>query len=640
MSATASIRDRLAPAALALGMLVACGPPAHDIKVIVLGFDGMDPKFIDRHRDVLPNLDRLEQAGGFRELETVMPPQSPVAWSTVITGLTPGGHGVFDFVHRDPVDVSPFSSMADAVPPEYTLEVGDWVIPLDAAETIPLRQGKAFWEVLGEQGVPATMMKMPTDFPPLPAATGAVSGMGTPDMLGSFGTFQFFTDDPDEFVTETVSGGEVHRVHVVENHVESTILGPVNSFLQEEPRTEVRISADIDPISRAARIEIDDDVLVLSEGDWSEWVHLDFELVPYVLSASGMVRLYLKQVHPHFKLYVSPVQIDPLAPEMPISHPADYAAELAEAVGPFYTQGMAEETKGLSSHLLTRAEFTEQAHIVYDEEIALYHHMLAEYRGGLMFYYFSTTDQAAHMLWGDYEDMLVPIYEKADAVVGHTLETIDDDTTLIIISDHGFARFDREVHLNRWLMDEGFLALDDPQNAGPDIGFVHVDWEETEAYALGLNGLYVNVAGREDQGIVAESEVAEVKKRLTERLLKFKDPETGDPIVERVYDPSEEFEGEEMEFAPDLLVGFAPPYRMSPATGLGAVPYVTVNDNPDEWIGDHCMAHDNVPGVLFSNRPISGDAPRLHDIPVTVLTAFGVEPPANMVGQNVIDHGK
>ena len=112
MSATASIRDRLAPAALALGMLVACGPPAHDIKVIVLGFDGMDPKFIDRHRDVLPNLDRLEQAGGFRELETVMPPQSPVAWSTVITGLTPGGHGVFDFVHRDPYDVSPFSSMA------------------------------------------------------------------------------------------------------------------------------------------------------------------------------------------------------------------------------------------------------------------------------------------------------------------------------------------------------------------------------------------------------------------------------------------------------------------------------------------------------------------------------------------------
>ena len=169
---------------------------------------------------------------------------------------------------------------------------------------------------------------------------------------------------------------------------------------------------------------------------------------------------------------------------------------------------------------------------------------------------------------------------------------------------------------------------------------MHVDWENTEAYALGLNGLYINKEGRESDGVVTESEVQDVKDRVTKALLKFRDPETGDLVVEKVYDPSKEFEGEEMEFAPDLLVGFAPPYRMSPATGLGAVPHVQVNDNPDEWIGDHCMAHDNVPGVLFSNRPITGDKPSLHDIPVTVLTAFGITPPANMVGENVIDHGK
>jgi predicted AlkP superfamily phosphohydrolase/phosphomutase len=626
--------------ALALGIAGGCSDPGRDVSVIVLGFDGMDPKFIERHKDVLPNLQRLAEQGGFSELETVMPPQSPVAWSTVITGLSPGGHGVFDFVHRDPYDISPFSSMAEAIPPEYTLEIGDWVIPLDAGETVPLRRGKAFWEVLAENNVSSTMMKMPTDFPPLPADGGAVSGMGTPDMLGSFGTFQFFTDDPDEFVLGEVSGGEINRIDVIQNHVEAKILGPVNSFLSEEPRTEARVSVDVDPISRAARIEIVDDVLVLKEGDWSEWVHIDFELIPYALSASGMVRLYLKEVFPHFKLYVSPVQIDPTAPEVQISWPDDYAAELAEAVGPFYTQGMAEETKGLSAHVLTRPEFVEQANIVYDEEIALYDHLLGQYRGGLMFYYFSTTDQAAHMLWGDYEEMLVPIYEKADAVVGHTLDTIDDDTTLMIISDHGFARFDREVHLNRWLMDEGFLTLDDPENVGGDLGFVHVDWEETVAYAMGLNGLYLNLEGREDGGVVAEAEVAELKKKITNRLLKFTDPESGNPVVERVYDPSEEFEGEEMEYAPDLLVGFAPGYRMSPATGLGAVPHVAINDNPDEWIGDHCMAHDKVPGVLFSNRPITGDEPRLHDIPVTVLTAFGVTPPADMVGQNVIDHSK
>ena len=569
---------------LALALPLGCGAtPSSDIKVVVLGFDGMDPKFIKRHADVLPNLIRLGETGGFSDLETVMPPQSPVAWSTVITGLTPGGHGVFDFVHRDPTDVSPFSSMAEAIPPEYTLEVGDYVIPLDGGETIPLRKGKAFWEVLSDANIAATMMKMPTDFPPLPAASGgAISGMGNgPTCSGSFGTFQYLTDDPDEFVLGDVSGGEVYRVDVIENHVESAIYGPVNSFLKDEPRTEARVSADLDPITQTARIEIGDEVLVLAEGDWSEWVHVDFELMPYVLAASGIVRLYVKEVHPHFKLYVSPGQRRPAGTRRSRSaslRSSRWASPRRSVL--FIRQGMAEETKGLSAHLLTRQEFFEQANIVYDEEIALYRHLLNEYKGGLLFYYFSTTDQAAHMLWGDYEDMLIPIYEKADEVVGHTLDTISDDTTLMIISDHGFARFDREVHLNRWLMDEEFLALDDPENAGGDIGFVHVDWENTEAYALGLNGLYINKVGREADGIVPEAEVQEVKDRLTKELLKFRDPETGDLVVEKVYDPSKEFEGEQMEFAPDLLVGFSPPYRMSPATGLGAVPHVQVQRQP------------------------------------------------------------
>ena len=108
---------------------------------------------------------------------------------------------------------------------------------------------------------------------------------------------------------------------------------------------------------------------------------------------------------------------------------------LAQEVGPFYTQGMAEETKGLSAHLLTREEFVQQANLVYDEEIALYRHLLDQYRGGFMFYYFSTTDQAAHMLWGDYDHHLVPIYERADEVIGRTLDAISDDTTLMVISE-------------------------------------------------------------------------------------------------------------------------------------------------------------------------------------------------------------
>ena len=335
-------------------------------------------------------------------------------------------------------------------------------------------------------------------------------------------------------------------------------------------------------------------------------------------------------------MYASPINIDPVAPEVPISHPSDFAADLAEAVGPFYTQGMAEETKALSAHLISREDFVNQAQLVYDEEIALYDHLLKNYDAGLFFHYFSAIDQSAHMLWGDYEHLLVPFYEQADELIGRTVEKLSDDTTLMVISDHGFQRFDREVHLNTYLMEEGFLVLDDPDNTGFTPGFVHVDWSQTEAYAMGLNGLYINRQGREREGVVTPDEIEEVKERLEESLLAMKDPSGGESVVELLYDTSEIYPSEDLTYAPDFLVGFNPPYRMSPETGLGAVPSVSVAPNDDEWIGDHCMAHDSVPGVLFSNREITVEDPSLHDVPVTILSAFGLPVPDTMEGRNVI----
>ena len=625
--------------ALALSTPLGCGPRVDDsaAKVVVLGFDGMDPAFVRRHADELPNLMRLAEDDGFRELETVMPPQSPVAWSTVITGMTPGGHGVFDFVHRDPSTLEPFSSMAEAIPPSKTIEVGGLVVPLVGGETVPLRKGQAFWELLTEQGIAANILRMPTDYPPLPTSTRALSGMGTPDMLGSFGTFQFVTNDPDEFRRAEVSGGEVQRAIIKDGHVEAEVLGPINSFLADAPRAAVPLTIDVDKDHGAARIELGGHVMVLQPGEWSDWVRLEFEMVPWLYTATGIVRVYLKQLDPHFKLYISPVNIDPADPEVQISEPDDYAAELADIHGPFYTQGMAEETKALSAGLFDRDEFVTQANLVFDEAIDMYHQVFEQWSSGLLFYYFSTTDQAAHMLWGDHEDKLLPIYQKADAVVGWTLERLGPDDLLLVISDHGFERFDREVHLNRWLMDEGFLVLDDPANVGETPGFVHVDWSKTQVYAMGLNGLYINRAGREAHGSVSEAEIAAIEERLEQRLLAFVDPEGGAQVVDRLYRPREAFSGEEFEFAPDFIVGFRPPYRMSPETGLGAVPEAAIEDNDDEWIGDHCMAHDHVPGVIFSNRAIAAERPALADIPVTILSAYGIETPSHMVGRDVFD---
>jgi len=229
---------------------------------------------------------------------------------------------------------------------------------------------------------------------------------------------------------------------------------------------------------------------------------------------------------------------------------------------------------------------------------------------------------------------LLEIYRETDKMIGEAMKLIDDETTLIVMSDHGFERFDRAVHLNTVLLRTGFLALDDPRNTGDAELFQHVDWSRTRAYSMGINSLYLNRLGREESGIVAEGEEAEQTiAELRKALLDFRDPETGEQVIEELYVSEDVYQALPSEFAPDVIVGYRPPYRSSWQTPLGAVPEATVVDNDEAWIGDHCIAPQYVPGILLSNRKIALDDPKLADVTVTLLGEFGVAVPKEMIGR-------
>jgi predicted AlkP superfamily phosphohydrolase/phosphomutase len=203
------------------------------------------------------------------------------------------------------------------------------------------------------------------------------------------------------------------------------------------------------------------------------------------------------------------------------------------------------------------------------------------------------------------------------------------DAHLIVMSDHGFAAFDRAMHLNTWLLREGFLTLDDPSSTGPDELFRHVDWSRTQAYALGLNGLYLNLRGRERNGTVEPGAPAELLLRvITRRLLAYRDPASGGAVISAV-----DAAGGAM--APDLIVGYGPGYRSSWESALGAIPAETMADNRDAWIGDHCIAARHVPGALLSNRPVREDSPQLTGLAPAILREFGLAPPQQMKGRPV-----
>ena len=635
----------IAVAALA-GLLPACGSATAKPgkRVIVLGFDGMDYDLTTQlmAEGRMPSFSRLAEEGGFGPLGTAVPPQSPVAWSSFITGRDPGGHGIFDFIHREPATMAPYLSTTLTEAGDKTLEVGKWQIPLSGGTVELLRQGQPFWEVLEDHGVPTSIIRIPANFPPSGTASCELSGMGTPDVIGSYGTFLYYTSDRRPFAGKHVTGGKVIEVSVRDNKVVGRLYGPDNPFLVEPEKVKTEFTVYLDPDQPVAKIVVGDGdaEVVLQEGEWSEWVPVGFDLIP-TQSLNGIARFFLKQVRPVVQLYVTPINFDPAAPAMPISTPSSYAAELAEATGPFYTQGMPEDTKALTEGVFDRAEFLAQAKITGDEIVEQYEWVLDEFEDGLLFYYFGNLDQISHMMWRPmdpehpaydpetdppFADVIPEIYEQMDAVVGYTLEHMGDDTTLVVMSDHGFTSWRRAFHLNTWLVENGYMTLRDPDKRDESGFFSGVDWSRTRAYGLGINGLYLNLRGRERNGVVNPQDREALMDEIAEKLLATLDPATGAPAVTKVY-PSNEFyrDRQNIEISPDIIVGYAKGTRGSNESALGGLTREVFTDNVDEWSGDHCMDHETVPGILLTNRPLGKSATSLDNLAAAILGEFGVD---------------
>jgi predicted AlkP superfamily phosphohydrolase/phosphomutase len=604
----------------ALILTTACGRDngAYPKRMIVLGVDGMDPGFVERHWADLPNLNRLRGQGSFMRLRTSTPPQSPVAWSTFITGTAPSKHGIFDFVHRNPATLAPFSSMNKTQDARFTLPFGKWRLPLSAPKILSLRKGTPYWKLLSDAGAPVTVLRMPTNYPPIEAGH-AIAGMGVPDLRGTNGTFTFFTDDPEELV-RSVPGGSIVKVHVENNRAILPLEGPPNAFRKDGRSATFPLVIDIDPDQPIARLTIGDHLAIVGEGEWSDWLVADFPLLPNLVSARGMFRVFARQLHPALQLYVSPVNVDPMAPVLPLSTPAAFSREVAQSTGRYHTLGIPEDTAALREGVFKLPQFLSQTQAVFEDERKLLRYGLSHFQGGLLFAYFSVVDQGSHILWDRHETELLDIYRAVDGCIGEVMRQ-EPAAELIVMSDHGFTTFTRAVHLNTWLYNRGFLAL--TKAPGEETNIVEADWRSTEAYALGLNGLYMNLAGREKNGIIPRGERSHALiDSLREQLLAFRDPVNGANVVGSV--DLTDADSANSAVAPDLIVGYNPGYRGSWQTGLGGAPREEIVANNDAWIGDHCVNPANVPGVLFTSKRIPPGTPALQDITALILRSFGV----------------
>ena len=672
--------------AACVGAAAACGgrrpPEKFPQKLVILGFDGMDPRLVRRWMDEgrLPNMAKLAQQGsGVQTLGTTHSPESPTAWASFATGVNAGKHNIYDFLVRDTTSYLPDLGMVSRQPPRFVLNF----IPVSKPVISSIRGGTSFWVTAGRAGVRSSMLTVPVTYPPEEVPNGEMlSGLPLPDIRGTMGTFYYFGTDLSRYEEgNTEFGGILKRLVFEDNVAQTELVGPPNPIVRQqlraaraaspmtesdkmriaelEAREDIRVPVTIhwNKPGKAATIDIGGNTIRLGEHEWSKWINLDFS-INLLVRVHGMAQLYLINAGQELQLYISPVNWRPDNPPAPMSWPASFAGDIYDRLGAYRTLGWAEATWPLNEERIDEKVFMDDLDRAFDDRAQVILQRLDAKQWDLLVGVIEATDRVQHMMWrlidpqhpmydkalaAKFGDSIEKVYRKCDNFVGEVMARVGTETPILIVSDHGFHSFRQSVNLNTWLVQHGFMALQGQAPGdkklqdlfGGGTFWENVDWSRTKAYAMGLGQIYINLNGREGRGIVAPGqESREVQDALITQLLTMTDPQTGAKMVDAVYKSADVYSGEFVKNAAELQVGLADGYRVSWQSTLGGSPPGLVYPNMKKWSGDHgSYDYKQTAGVLISSRPVPRQSLDIIDIAPTVLKYFGVPIPSDIDGK-------
>ena len=623
----------------------------------MLGFDGVEPRVIEEmlSRGELPNLGKLRDQGGFYDLASSIPPQSPVAWNSFGTCKNPGGHNIFDFIRRDPrgkFGPAPYVGTGKLEPPKF----GPDGAVIDPARGLTYRKGTPFWSVADAQGRKCKILNVPFVFPADPLKNGfMICGLGVPDLRGSTSTYYSLSDTFDDArLKADISGGQ--RARLVFDGAGTAVFsapGPRNTqFPFGDPRAFAMtdIHFQVDRKGGRGKAESGGKTVELVPGQWSEWLELHYQ-VTGKYAVEGITRFYPFEIgEAGVRVYMACTQFHPKAPYAPISAPDEFTEVVAERFGLFKTVGWSFDT-----HALRQGDLDEDAFLKDVEQTMAWHEKLALDeldRGGANLFISAWTapDRVGHMFWR-FRDPKHPLYDgsaperfakalemtykKADEITGKVMARLKEGDTLFVLSDHGFGTWRTGFDLNAWLRDNGYLAVEDPAKAAG--GFLKgIDWTKTKAYSVGISSLYLNLRGRESFGSVDPAEADKVAAELRDKLLKVKDPATGQAVFTDLHLRTA-YKGEAIADAPDLSLGYNTAYQSDKKCALGGVGEKLFAPNDDKWSGEHASTEFTLcPGMLFSNRKLAKDKPHIQDLGVTALRLMGADVPGDYEGDKIV----
>lgn len=586
-------------------------------RVVILGLDGLSPHLVEKYWENgdLPNLKKLAQTGTYRRLKTTTPGVSPVAWSSFQTGVNPGKHGIFDFLAPDRKRYLAVLSSVKTTTYKKRNLLG---MVRDGVSSSILRMSTPFWTLLGNYGIRSTILRVPITYPPEPLDGRLLSGMCVPDLRGSQGSYTLFSP-------EGTPGGFTGGLSaVLQKKNGDTWTGslegpegcpPVELTFRDRGKGNWKITAG-------------DNTLHCRFSELSSWLTVEYRAGRTKVRGIARFRITGGPV-----VYCTALHVDPSSPVVPLSHPVHYSRYLAGAVGRFATLGLAEDTWALSNGHLNEDSFLKMAWAYCEERRKMFINALRNGKDGLTVCVFDTSDRIQHMFWGDGTEpgsVIHSMYLKMDELVGETMALMKKDQRLVVMSDHGFTSFHTCIDFNRWLLEEGYLVLEEGVET-VEASYHGVDWSRTRAYALGLTGININLMGREGRGIVSPDHAETLMEEIREKLLKLRDGET--PVISSVKFASETYTGGYVNRSPDIIPGTSVGYRADWGCVTGCVGNRVIYPNEKHWNGDHCHHSELVKGVLFTSWRHSSEEPSIMDIAPTVLKTLGLDPPGYMDGR-------
>ncbi|HEX9986575.1 MAG TPA: alkaline phosphatase family protein [Thermoanaerobaculia bacterium] len=535
-------------------------------------------------------------------------------------------------------------------------------IPVSRPGVVNRRQGIPFWDVASKGGKKAVIVHVPVTFPATDFDDGhMLSGLGVPDVSGRVGKPFFFTSELD-FQRTGANEFSIEVVQLEDNRgvINTQIQGPPNKLFGTPPYITIPMTITVANDRSSVQIEVSGQKYRLTAGQWTGWVEFVFPFNP-LIKVRGISRFHLISSQPEVKLYLSPINFDPrsLPPGFKISAPTGWAADLAKEHGAYKTLGWQIDTWAISEGFATEQIFWDDMEWTVKQSRKLFAANLAS-GNDLVVQCFEFPDRVGHVFWravdprhpahdpqlaAKWGDAILRSYQLMDAIVGDAMRASEQQkAALMVLSDHGFASFRKAVNYNTWLVLNGYMTLrTGVQVKDRDLEMLfdqgqfweNVDWSKTRAYAMGLGEVYINVKGRESQGIVNPgAEYDALKQELQTRLVAWTDVETGEHPVRRVLPREQVYKKFDPNMIPDLFVTNNDGYRVSWQTSLGGIPKELLEPNKQVWSGDHCSVDPEiVKGIFFYNRKLqSPRAPYIADVYPTVLGLLGVKPPYELDG--------